>query len=499
LAGAGLNPLYQEGWRAAPGCVARGTVSRIAATFALTCAALTTATFAATPDDLIAAEADGYRGIWYMNQPVPTAHRYKYSGGFATYPQQHVPIAIHAPAVRKTFFVYGGSAGNVSERGDELQHLIAYYDHATGEVPRPVRLLQKRTEDAHDNPTLSIDAAGYLYVFSSAHGVERPSYIHRSKRPYDIGAWELLETTNYSYPQPWYLPQSQRFLFLHTLYREGQRTLQWKTSNDGRSWSAPQLLAHLEGGDYQVSWRDGDTDRVGTAFDLHPDHGRAGKGLNYRTNIYYAETRDAGKTWTTADGRTLTLPLTTADNAALVRDYRREDLNVYLKDLAFTADGHPVILYLTSKGFNPGAESGPYRWHTAQWTGAAWEFRPVTESDHNYDHGSLTIEPDGTWRIIAPTAPGPQPGGTGGEMAMWVSRDHGAHWELAKALTHDSRYNHAYARKPVEAHPDFLALWADGSPLEPTPSSLYFATQDGRVFRLPTHMSGPTAKPEEVR
>src|SRR5688572_29024484 len=52
--------------------------------------------FAAQPDNLTPTEADGYRGIWYMNQPVPTAHRYKYSGGFATYPQQHVPIAIYA-------------------------------------------------------------------------------------------------------------------------------------------------------------------------------------------------------------------------------------------------------------------------------------------------------------------------------------------------------------------------------------------------------------------
>lgn len=454
---------------------------------------------ATAPDDLTATVADGYRGIWYMNQPVATAHRYKYSGGFATYPQQHVPLAIHVPSQRKTFFVYGGSAGNVSERGDELQHLVSYYDHATGTVPRPVRLLQKRTEDAHDNPVLSIDAAGHLYVFSSAHGVERPAYIHRSRQPYDPAAWELLATTNYSYPQPWYLPQAKRFLFLHTLYVRGQRTLQWQTSGDGRTWSAPQLLAHLEGGDYQVSWRDGDTDRVGTAFDLHPNHGRSGKGLNYRTNLYYAETRDAGKTWTTADGRTLSLPLASADNPALVRDYRREDLNVYLKDLAFTASGAPVLLYLTSKGFNPGPQSGPYQWHTARWTGTEWEFRPFTTSDHNYDHGSLFIEADGTWRVIAPTAPGPQAEGTGGDMVMWASRDQGATWEKTKDLTHDSRYNHTYARKPVNAHPDFYAFWADGSPLEATPSSLYFSTQDGHVFRLPTHMSTATARPEEVR
>ena len=126
------------------------------------------------PDDLTPQVGDGYRGIWYMNQRLNNEYVYKYSGGFATYPQQHVPIAVHVPGQRKTFFVFGGSAGNVSVSGDELQHLVSYYDHATGTVPRPVRILQKRTEDAHDNPTLSIDAAGHLYVFSSAHGTSRP-------------------------------------------------------------------------------------------------------------------------------------------------------------------------------------------------------------------------------------------------------------------------------------------------------------------------------------
>ena len=452
----------------------------------------------AKPDDLVAQVGDGYRGIWYMNQPVKSDYRYKYSGGFATYPQQHVPIAIYVASQRKTFFVFGGSAGRISEAQDELQHYVSYYDHETGTVPRPVRVLQKRTEDAHDNPTLSIDADGYLYVFSSAHGVTRPSYIHRSKKPYDITAWELLVTTNFSYTQPWYLPESRQFLFLHTLYKNDQRTLNWKSSPDAKQWTSPRLIAHIEMGDYQISWRQGDTDRVATAFDVHPDHGRAGTGLNFRTNIYYLETRDAGQTWTTADGKPVALPLTKADNPALVRDYRSEDLNVYLKDIAFTKEGNPVLLYLTSKGFDPGPKSGPFFWCTARWNGSSWDFRPFTASDHNYDHGSLYIEPDGLWRVIAPTAPGPQRGGTGGEMMMWLSRDQGRTWRVAKVLTHDSRYNHTYARKPVDADPGFYALWADGSPTEPTPSSLYFATKDGRVFRLPTHMTGETATPELV-
>src|SRR5258707_4273836 len=93
-----------------------------------------TIAFAATvpapkkPDDLTTQVGDGYRGIWYMNQPVKDEYRYKYSGGFATYPQQHVPIAIYVASQRKTFFVFGGSAGHISASQDQLPQSNFYFD-----------------------------------------------------------------------------------------------------------------------------------------------------------------------------------------------------------------------------------------------------------------------------------------------------------------------------------------------------------------------------------
>ena len=65
---------------------------------------------------------DGYRGIWYINQPSRDEYKYKYSGGFATYPQQHLPIAIHSEEANKTFFVYGGTVqGNVLENSKRVK------------------------------------------------------------------------------------------------------------------------------------------------------------------------------------------------------------------------------------------------------------------------------------------------------------------------------------------------------------------------------------------
>ena len=430
---------------------------------------------------------DGYRGIWYFNQPSNDQFKYKYSGGFATYPQQHAPIAIFSKEANKTFFCYGGTV----KGKQELLHMVSYFDHATGEVPRPVILLNKKTEDAHDNPTISIDSAGHVWIFSSSHGTARPSFIHRSRKPSSIAEFDLIQTTNFSYTQPWYFA-GQGFLFLHTRYDRG-RGLHLLTSGNGLEWSAPRKLAFAHQGHYQISWPWGK--KLGTAFDVHPPP----LGLNQRTNIYYMETDDFGRTWKTVDGRPLVLPLTEEKNPALVRDYHSERLLVYLKDLNYDAAGRPVIVYLTSKGYESGPKRAPRLLMAARWTGTEWRYSNIGETDHNYDHGSLYIEGPKHWRFIAPTGAGPQAYGTGGEVEVWKSSDQGAKWKKTAALTKDSTFNHTYVRRPLNAHPDFYALWADGDAFGESESHLYFANRKGQVFRLPAVMPSEAERPVRVR
>lgn len=453
--------------------------------------------YAAEPTGGRLVAEDGYRGIWYYNQPTKDEYKFKYSGGFATYPQQHAPIAIYSKEANKTFFVYGGTTARSASDKQELLHMVSYFDHKTGEVPRPRLLLNKHTEDAHDNPTLQIDDRGYLWIFSSSHGTGRPSYIHRSAKPWSIDEFERIMVTNFSYTQPWYVP-GEGFLFLHTRYggakavgNNATRCLFWMTSVDGVSWKEPNFLAGIGQGDYSVSWRDGK--RVSLAFDFHPPP----QGLNARANIYYLETPDLGRTWRTANGDAIKPPLTTTNNPALIHDSRAEGLLVYLKDLNFDRAGHPVILFLTSQGYEPGPQNGPRQWQTIRWTGKEWVRRPFTTSGNNYDHGSLYIEPDGTWRVIAPTEPGGQPYNPGGNMVLWTSTDEGQTWTKVKQLTRDTKVNHTYARRPLNAHPDFYALWADGHGREPSESAIYFTNQRGdHVWRLPAKMDADFAKPE---
>ncbi len=450
--------------------------------------------------------ADGYRGIWFADMKSDDEYRYTYySGGLGTYTAHHIPMAVHSKAAGKTFFAWGGAAKD----DNRLLLMVSEYDHRTGTVPRPVILMDRRTDDAHDNPVLALDDSGYVWVFASSHGTARPSYIFRSGKPFSIDTFSAVRETNFSYPQPWHIP-GKGFLFLHTLYIGG-RHLYYSTSPDGFSWSESRKLATIAQGHYAVSWTRGP--RTGIAFNYHPDLAPGNwadpekpgaqprlSGANNRTNLYYMETDDFGRTWRTASGTPLDIPLTDPANPALVRDYAREGLLVYMMDMDFDADGRPVILYLTSRGSESGPKNDPRTWTVARWTGRDWLIHPVTTSDNNYDMGSIATGPGGELRIIGPTGPGPQTYNCGGDMALWTSRDRGATWKRDRIVASGGQYNHSYARKPLGAHPDFFAFWADGNGREPSPSHLYFCDRTGKkVFRLPDTMTRDREKPERIK
>jgi hypothetical protein len=64
-------------------------------------------------------------------------------------------------------------------------------------------------------------------------------------------------------------------------------------------------------------------------------------------------------------------------------------------------------------------------------------------------------------------------------------------------LTQNSQFDHTYARRPLDAHPKFYALWADGNPLVRSQSRLYFTDREGgQVWRLPVQMEDDFVRPE---
>ncbi|MCK5803076.1 MAG: BNR-4 repeat-containing protein, partial [Lentisphaeria bacterium] len=389
--------------------------------------------------------------------------------------------------VNKTFFVYGGCRDNQRH----LLAMVSYYDHDRNVVPRPTIVHDKGgVDDPHDNPSICIDEHGHIWVFVSGRGRKRPGYKYRSVEPFSVDAFEQVTEEEITYPQPWWI-EGKGFLHLFTKYT-GVRELYWNSSPDGRCWTPDRKLAGIEG-HYQTSRRRGN--RVITAFNMHPE----GKP-DLRTNLYFVETDDMGDTWRTIGGEVVETPMTDKHCPALIRDFEAEGRLVYMKDINFDAEDNPVILVVTSADHKAGPSGNPREWTLCHWLGDRWDFRVVTTSTHNYDMGSLYIEPEGQWRIIAPTEPGPQVHGTGGEMALWVSTDHGRTWSKKRDITRNSPLNHAYARRPVNAHPDFYAFWADGNPFQFSESRLYFSNRAGdRVCQLPDTMSEDFAAPQPLR
>ncbi len=457
----------------------------------------------------------GFRSIWYYNQKLKNEYIYKYSGGLGTYPANHYPFAVYCPEVDKTFFCFGGTD---EETESTLYHEVACFDHKTKMVSRPTIILDKKTEDAHDNPVMTVDNQGYLWIFSTSHGTGRPSWIHKSVRPYNCDEFVLVEPTkivagrevpmtNFSYLQVFTVPCNGMISLFTTYDRSllndptsiASRVLCFMKSSDGVHWSAWQPIAAIKYGHYQNAaiYKD---QKIGTSFNYHPNDEKEGRiGLNWRTNLYYIESKDGGKTWQSIQGDPISIPIKEISSPSLVYNYEAKRQNVYIMDMTYDNEGNPVIFYITSKGFESGPENGPRVAWTAHWSGTKWDIQPLCEVDNNYDFGSIYVEPDGLWRMIGALDDGPQRYNTGGEMSLWISRDQGHTWMKERQMTQSSSVNHCYPRRPINANPDFYSYWANGNGRKKSQANLFFSNQQGDVFQLPRKMKNDWEKPVPIQ
>lgn len=446
----------------------------------------------AQPASVETSDVNGYRGIWFTLGQV-SEYGDKYSGGLGTYTAKHRPLAIYDSVANRTFFVYGGTT---TPKAKYLLCMIGSFDHATGKCSKPKIVYDKLgVDDPHDNPSIALDGAGYIWVFVSGRGKKRPGFKFRSDKPHSIDQFIEISEEEMTYPQIWWVTEKGFFHFF-TKYT-GVRELYFETSKDGSSWSEDQKLAGIrgeteeKGGHYQVSYYH--EDKVGTFFSRHPNG-----NVDKRTNLYYTESEDMGQSWRSMDGKMVQVPITEVQSPALVSDYESRNKNVYLKDMQYDAEGNPICLYLSSGGHEPGPKNSPREWKVCYWRNGQWHTHTLATSDHNYDMGSLWIEGE-TWKVVAPTDDGPQPFGGGGEVKEFVSTDAGETWTVSRQVTAGSRRNHNYIRRVHGGQPDFLYFWADGNPDSFSRSNLYFTDESGQVWQLPYRMRKTWGRPKKVR
>ena len=451
-----------------------------------------TLSFTIQAQSLNNSKVDGYRGIWFeLGQKYEYGD--KYSGALSTYTAKHLPLAVYSKEADKTFFVFGGTTGETERY---LLCMIGVFDHKTKMVSKPTVVYDKEgVNDPHDNPSLMIDDNGYVWVFISGRGKTRPGFKYRSKLPYNVDSFERVTAEEMTYPQPWNTDLGYFHFF--TKY-EGVRLLYFETSQDGVQWTEDKLLAAIpenfgeRSGHYQVS-ASFKNRKLGTFFNRHPNG-----DVDKRTDLFYMESEDLGKSWTDVHRNSLEIPIQNKNTNAKVIDYRSKNKNVYVKDMGFDKKGNPVCLYVRSNGHKPGPESAPYEWCVTHWDGKAWQTHVITESDHNYDMGSLYIS-DRKWKIVAPMAPGPQKWGVGGEVEIWVSKNNGTNWRKEKIVTQQSLFNNAYVRRPLNFKVPFCFFWSDGDAHNFSKSQLYFGDFKGNVWRLPYKMKNEFEKPVKIR
>ena len=172
---------------------------------------------------------------------------------------------------------------------NELLHMVSYYDHATGTVPRPTHPARTRRPTT---PTTTRRCSSTTRATSgssptpTAPAGRRTSTAARSRTPSTSSSWS--QKTNFSYT-PAVAPARQGVpLPAHALLA-GPRPVLDDQRRRPSTWDEPQPLAEDRAGPLPDQLARTAT-RVGTAFDYHPQAG----GLNARTNLYYLETRRPG-------------------------------------------------------------------------------------------------------------------------------------------------------------------------------------------------------------
>ncbi|MCX7824164.1 MAG: BNR repeat-containing protein [Verrucomicrobiae bacterium] len=407
-------------------------------------------------------------GVWYASGTANTlpGHRYVYSGPMATYSVWHRPMAVFAPAVNKTFFVYGNATNAPT---------ISFYDHARRVFARPVVVGGNRDGDAHRNPTLHVAGDGHLYIFYGAHG--HPTRVVKSAAAYDISAWIRkpdLPDEKTTYPQPWQLKAGELFVSWRgqplSAVRESKDAAgqppgwRFSVSRDGGStWDAPTDLVRFQDATaYAITI----AEEGAYPRKIHITWSRLGGGTEKeqkekhlwarRYNVYYARSEDGGATWKRSDGTHYTLPIT---EAAAEKIYDSGQHGVWLKDIQLDPQGNPCILFID-------ADVATYAsaWKFARHAGGRWDVSDVAASDHMYDDGGLVIRNPEDFRVYGPTT-ATQPQEDGGEIEEWRSSDGGKTWAHTRHITRGSPLSHNCV-KVVFGHQrgpgDFQLLWSYG-------------------------------------
>jgi hypothetical protein len=341
---------------------------------------------------------------------------------------------------------------------------VGAYDHLTGGIE--THLLKERWDaDDHNVGAFLVLPDRRLMVFYARHNREG-LFCRAAQAPEDIARWgeevTISADNRITYAHPVYLRDERR---LYVFYRGPSWKPTFCTSEDGMSWSEPQILIQGEGREargirpYLKVTSDG---QAAIHFAFTDGHPRNEPG----NSLYYLRYQDGH--FSTADGkvagRLAGLPVSPRQSDR-VYDGTAGGGRAWVWDIALDDARHPVIAYTRL----PAEED--HRYCYARWTGDAWLDVEITpgggwfpqtpeggeEREPHYS-GGMVLHPAHPETVY--TA---RPVRGQFEIERWDTPDRGKTWQ-SRPVTEDSK---ALNVRPVVPRgydgTDDLVLWMTGA------------------------------------
>lgn len=282
-------------------------------------------------------------------------------------------------------------------------------------------------QDNHGGPALTIDRQGYLHIVYYPH--HAPLRHQRTARPNDLSAWEPVISfgEGLTYPVLVCAPDDTLILSARRGYhaaegapKEGMRMEQelWRKSADGPWEYAGVLLQSRFPGYSQyavgLAWGPEGRLHLNTRIYEVPE---AGKPLN---TIGHMVTDDHGRTWKTAAGRVLTLPLNAASIDRVADNAGPGAVTLNSGPLGIDASGVPHLVY-SARG-----ENSSHLYLATPGPGGDWTRRdlrphlPAAQADWQVDlgmGGGLSFSAGGRATIVAVVVP--RSAGEGDPLKTW--------------------------------------------------------------------------------
>lgn len=395
------------------------------------------------------------KGIWYA-----LAQKFngipKYSGGFATYTANHTPMAIDRNGDVYYTFAQDGPAGT-------MQVGVAVLRGSTAQTSVQILRTEMASRDPHQNVTLSIDDAGYVYVYQSARNNDpAPSMqglIWKSVTPYTLPtASHLLGAGhNRAYLQPWHIAGQQVQVF--TQYAgelNGPKVRHPSVYNPSCHSAAGARL--FDAGGYAISLYKNNRlhvvhnfHRAGEVTFDHPtipgsqytEYGASHPDL--RSNLYYMYSDDGGCQWKNIQGQVVSLPVNPqAAPTQIYNSFASGKPFIYLQDLDVQADGSVVVLAVDSSHYSPVQGSREHVVYKITPAGA-YSRQVLRPTNHNYNVGFLFQRLGETFAVLPDRSSGFEQY-SGGNLV--VMRDIGTNWAIYLGCNSTSLHGHYnYARR----------------------------------------------------